>query len=155
MNGTDDLLAKLIELKATLLPPPSEQEVTNAENVLKSRFPDGIREFYRFSNGLQETTADDYWDFYSVEKMIDRTRAYREQDSLSLDSGEIVPFKDLVCFCDVAIELNSYLFCGNPQSCNFGKFYGNTQNLGWFVANSYEELVQVFLRQHGELILGV
>ena len=155
MNATDDLLSKLIELNATLRPPPSEEEVTNAEKALESRFPDGIREFYRCSNGLQKTTADDYWDFYSVEKMIDRTRAHREQDSVILDSGEIVPFKDLVCFCDVAIELNIYLFCGNPQSSNFGKFYGNTQNLGWFVANSYEDFVQVFLEKHEDLILSV
>lgn len=155
MNATDDLLAKLIELKAILLPPPSEEEVTNAEKVLESRFPDGIREFYRCCNGVQEMTVDDRWDFYSLERMVDRTRACREQDSLVLDGGEILPFSDLVCFCDVLIELNSYLFCGNPESSHFGKFYGNTQNLGWFVANSYEEFVRVFLQQHGELILGV
>ena len=155
MSATDDLLAKLIELKASLLPPPSEEEVTDAEKELGSRFPDGIREFYRCSNGVQETTPDDNWDFYSLAKMIDRTAAYRNQDSLVLDGGEIVPFKDLVCFSDVAIELNTYLFCGNPQSSNFGKFYGNTQDLGWFVADSYEEFVQIFLQEHEGLILGL
>ncbi len=155
MNATNDLLAKLTELKATLLPSPSEEEVTNAEKALESRFPDGIREFYRCSNGVKETTDDLNWDFYSLERMIDRTRFYRDQDTLVLDSGEIVPFKDLVCFCDVLIELNTYHFCGNPQSSNFGKFYGSTQNLGWFVANSYEEFVQVFLQKHEDLILSV
>jgi len=155
MNATNDLLAKLIELKATLLPPPSEEDVSNAEKALDSRFPNGIREFYRCCNGVKETTDDLNWDFYSLERMRDRTRFYREQDSLVLYDGEILPFKDLVCFCDVAIELNSYLFCGNPQSSNFGKFYGNTQNLGWFVANSYEDFVQVFLEKHEDLILGL
>jgi SMI1 / KNR4 family (SUKH-1) len=155
MNATSDLLSKLIELKASLLPPPSEEEVTNAEKALESRFPDGIREFYRCCNGVKETTDDLNWDFYSLERMIDRTRAYREQDSLIVDSGEIVPFKDLVCFCDVLIELNTYHFCGNPKSRNYGKFYGSTQNLGWFVAETYEAFVQVFLQQHKDLILGL
>jgi hypothetical protein len=154
MNATTHLLAKLIDLKASLLPPPSEEEVTDAEKAMGSKFPNGIRDFYRFSNGLQKTTTDDYWDFYSVEKIIDRTWAYRERESLVLDGGETVAFCDLVCFCDVAIELNSYLFCGNPQSSNFGKFYGITQNLGWIVADSYEEFVQIFLRKNEDLILS-
>lgn len=155
MNATDALLTKLTELKATLLPPPSEGEVTDAEKVLRSNFPSGIREFYRSSNGVQQTTENDHWDFYSLEKMTERTMAYREQDSLVLDGGEVAPFKDLVCFCDVAIELNSYFFCGNPQSSNFGKFYGSTQELGWFVANTYEDFVQIFIRKHKDLILSV
>ena len=154
MNATDALLDKLSELKATLLPPPSEGEVTDAEKVLKSNFPSGIREFYRSSNGVQQTTENDHWDFYSLDKMLDRTMAYREQDSLVLDGGENVPFKDLVCFCDVAIELNSYFFCCNQQSSTFGRFYGSTQELGWFVANTYEEFVEVFLEQNGDLILN-
>ena len=153
MNVTDDLLAKLIELKASLLPPLSEEVVTDAEKALDSRFPNGIREFYRCWNGVKETTDDLNWDFYSLERMIDRTRVYREQDPLILDAGEVLSFNDLVCFCDVLIELNSYHFCGNPMSSNFGKFYGSTQELGWFVANNYEEFVQVFLQQNGDTVL--
>lgn len=154
MNATDDVLAKLIELKATLLPPPSEEEVTATAKALGISLPSGIRDFYRCCDGVKQITGDLYWDFYSLERMRNRTVIYRQQEALVLDGGEVLPYSDLVCFCDVAIELNTYLFCGNPQNSNFGKFYGNTEKLGWFVADSYEAFADVFLQQHGELLLA-
>ena len=159
MNSTDNLLAKLLELKATWLPPPSVREVSDTEITLEARFPKGILEFYQFSNGVKENTQELDWHFYSLEHMINRTTAYRKQHSIILYEGEVLPYRDFVCFCDVLIELNIYVFCGNPESVNFGKFYGiqedihDNKSYGWLVANTYEEFIQVFLRQNGEPIL--
>jgi hypothetical protein len=162
MNSTNNLLAKLLDLGATLRPPLSIKEVTNAEKALDSRFPDGIRKFYRYSNGLKKNTEELAWDFYSLEQMIERTLESRKLESFTLYEGEVLHFSDFVLFCDVLYDAVTYHFCGNPESRNFGSFYGvqgvfeggAEGSTGWLVAHTYEEFVQVFLQQSGEQILA-
>ncbi len=157
MNATNNLLAKLLDLGATLGLPPSVEEVTNAEKTLDCRFPDEIREFYKYSNGLNKNTEELAWSFYSLEQMIERTLESRKLESFILYEGEALPFSDFVLFCDVLYDAVTYHFCGNPESRNFGNFYGvqggAEGSTGWFVAHTYEEFVQVFLQQSGEQIL--
>jgi cell wall assembly regulator SMI1 len=66
-------MAKLVELRATLRLAPSTEAITKAEQALQSRFPDGIREFYKCCDGVEDSTAQRVWDFFSLKRMIERT----------------------------------------------------------------------------------
>lgn len=155
MNSTGALLAKLLELRATLRPAPSAEAVAKAEETLQSRFPAGVRDFYRCCDGVEDATAEWIWDFFSLERMIERTFDRRELECLRLYGGEGLPYRSLVCFCDVLIDAPTYLFCGDSNSSDFGRFYADQgSDNGWLVAGSYEEFVQVFLQKHGEILLN-
>lgn len=154
MNSTETLLAKLLELRATLRPAPSAEAVARAETTLESRFPDGVRDFYRCCDGVEDATAEWIWDFFSLQRMIERTLDRRENESLLLYEGEHLPYRNLVCFCDVLIDAPTYLFCGNRDSSNYGRFYADQGETGWLVAGSYEEFVEVFVFHHGDILLN-
>ena len=154
MNSTEALLAKLLELRATLRPAPSAEAVATAEETLESRFPDGVRDFYRCCDGVEDATAEWIWDFFSLQRMIERTLDRRENESLLLYGGERLPYRNLVCFCDVLIDAPTYLFCGDRDSSNYGRFYADQGETGWLVAGSYEEFVEVFLLQNADILLN-
>jgi hypothetical protein len=154
MNSTEKLLAKLLELRATLRAAPSSEAVAKAETTLESRFPDGVRDFYRCCDGVEDATAEWIWDFFSLQRMIERTLERRENESLLLNKGERLPYRNLVCFCDVLIDAPTYLFCGDRDSRNYGRFYADQGQTGWLVAGSYGDFVDVFLLHHSDVLLN-
>lgn len=154
MTSTQTLLGKLLELRASLRAAPGAAAVATAEATLESRFPDGVRDFYRCCDGVEDATAEWIWDFFSLQRMIERTLDRRENESLLLYEGERLPYRSLVCFCDVLIDAPTYLFCGNLDSSNYGRFYADQGKTGWLVADSYEEFVAVFLLHHGDILLN-
>src|SRR5688500_14638147 len=101
MNSTSALMAKLVELGASLRPPASLESITETERVLRTGFPVGVLDFYGSCNGVQDSTSERIWDFFSLETMIERTLQRREQDYLLINKAEKLPYLDLVCFCDV------------------------------------------------------
>jgi cell wall assembly regulator SMI1 len=155
MDSTEALLPKLLELKATLRPPPSAAAVAEAEETLRCRFPGGIRHFYECCDGVENPTAEWIWDFFSLQNMAERTAERRKHQSLLIHGGETLSYQSLVCFCDVLIDAPTYLFCADEASGNYGRFYADQGYEGWLVATSYEEFVEVFLLQHNQGLLNV
>lgn len=148
MDSTSALIAKLVELGATLRPPASEDAINKAQTMVGSEFPAGIVEFYRACDGVQNATSKQIWDFFSLQTLVQRTLERREREYLLVDEDKKVPSRELVCFCDVLIDAPTYVF-----SARTGQFYGDQGGTGWLVADSYEEFVQVFLSRNDDALL--
>jgi len=154
MNSTDALLEKLIALGATLRPPATGMEIAECERTLRCEFPDAVRDFYRRCDGVGDATADWIWDFFSLERAIERTVGGRSEPTLAIDDGAKLRYADLVCFCDVLIDAPTYLFCGNRAHERFCSFFADLGGDGWFVAKSYDDFVHVFIAENDSVLLN-
>jgi hypothetical protein len=153
MNSTRTLVDKLVSLGATLRKPASEDQIIGVESRLQCRFPNGVREFYRTCDGVDDATSEWIWDFFSLRTLLDRTAQRRASTYLTLDNGDTLPYADLVCFCDVLIDAPTYLFCANPANQWFGAFFADQGYDGWKVADTYENFVNTFVLRNDDVLM--
>ena len=155
MNSTTLLINKLRDLGAILRPPTTPSSIADVQRRLGCSFPQGVSEFYNSCDGTIGATTEHLWDFFSLEQVLDRTQTRRAAfTQFTTYDGEIIHFGDLLCFCDVLIDAPTYMFCGNPDDRRFGFFYADQGGQGWFVADSFDAFVQVFVAENSEILLN-
>ena len=154
MNSTSALIKKLIALGASARQPATQSQIVEVERRLGCSFPGGVKDFYQACDGVEHATADWIWDFFSLERVVERTIERRRAEHLRI-SGELrLSYRDLICFCDVLIDAPTYLFLGKPADEKFGHFYADQGGEGWHVADSYEAFVDIFVAEHDQILLN-
>jgi SMI1 / KNR4 family (SUKH-1) len=153
MNTTQKLQTKLVVLGASLNPPRKGNKITEVESSLGCLFPAGIKEFYSNCDGVDNATSQWIWDFFSLDRLTQRTKERRLHSNLRLAKEEKIPYNDLVCFCDVLIDAPTYLFYATPNKDKYGYFYADQGHEGWLVADCYEKFVDIFIAQNDDILL--
>jgi hypothetical protein len=123
--GASIIIEKLIALGASTRQPATQTQITEVERQLGCSFPAGVKDFYQTCDGVDHATADWIWDFFSLERVVERTIERRRSEHLLISSGARLSYNDLICFCDVLIDAPTYLFFGKPADERFGHFFAD------------------------------
>jgi hypothetical protein len=153
VNATSVIIEKLIALGANTRRPANQSQIMDVERQLGCSFPDGVKEFYRSCDGVDHATTKWIWDFFSLERVVERTVERRRDEHLLISSGANLSYSSLICFCDVLIDAPTYLFFGKAADERFGHFFADQGGTGWHVADSYEGFAEIFVAEHDEILL--
>jgi hypothetical protein len=148
------LLDELIRLGGVPRPPATVAMIEATEQRLSTRLPPGMADFYLLCDGLETPTTEQIWDFFALANLERST--YRNADkhlSLYTEPNKFLN-RSLVGICDVLIDLPTYVFCADADDSNYGHFFADQDGQGWLVASSFDEFIEVFLRDNGTTLLN-
>ncbi len=103
---------------ADLLPPISDERITEFESKTGLRLPHELRQFYREAGGTNGNgfTKWDWriWPFDELTTLDNRLRTIPDIKYLH-DHSACPDLRDYIAFCDVLIEAPLYAFCGRKS----------------------------------------
>lgn len=107
---------------AALLPPVSEEQISQFEVQRRLKIPPELRNFYLAAGGTNEFTKWS-WRIWPFDELITiESRAGINPDISCLNGYDACPIlSDYLAFIDVLIEAPLYAVCANPVNPKFGE----------------------------------